>query len=118
MPSKLIVVSNRLPITLSNSEESGWSFSMSSGGLVSALSGLKKDTVFTWLGNLHFIYRSGWPGQEIPEKEQGIVQQQLMDQYSCMPVFLPDEVADKHYNGFSNSILWPLFHYHPGVRSL
>lgn len=52
MSSKLIVVSNRLPITLSNSEESGWSFSMSSGGLVSALSGLKKDTVFTWLGNL------------------------------------------------------------------
>lgn len=53
-----------------------------------------------------------------------------------MPVFIPDEVADKHYNGFSNSILWydchilyiccqltymmnasinrPLFHYHPG----
>lgn len=53
MPSKLIVVSNRLPITLSRSEESGWSFSMSSGGLVSALSGLKKDTVFTWLGNLN-----------------------------------------------------------------
>lgn len=31
-----------------------------------------------------------------------------------MPVFLSDEVADLHYNGFSNSILWPLFHYHPG----
>ena len=52
MTSKLIVVSNRLPITLSNSEDAGWSFSMSSGGLVSALSGLKKDTVFTWLGRL------------------------------------------------------------------
>ena len=31
-----------------------------------------------------------------------------------MPVYLPDDVADKHYNGFANSILWPLFHYHPG----
>lgn len=34
-----------------------------------------------------------------------------------MPVFLEDDIADKHYNGFSNSILWPLFHYHPGEIS-
>lgn len=34
-----------------------------------------------------------------------------------MPVFVPDDLADKHYNGFSNSILWPLFHYHPGEIS-
>ncbi|KAJ7468400.1 hypothetical protein B0H11DRAFT_2305378 [Mycena galericulata] len=24
-----------------------------------------------------------------------------------------DDLADCHYNGYSNSILWPLFHYHP-----
>jgi trehalose-6-phosphate synthase len=35
----------------------------------------------------------------------------------CVPVFLDAEVADLHYNGFSNSILWPLFHYHPGEIS-
>jgi trehalose 6-phosphate synthase len=34
-----------------------------------------------------------------------------MDEYSCLPVYLSDELADRHYNGFSNSILWPLFHY-------
>jgi trehalose 6-phosphate synthase len=33
---------------------------------------------------------------------------------SCQAVYLDDDVADRHYNGFSNSILWPLFHYHPG----
>jgi trehalose-6-phosphate synthase len=26
-------------------------------------------------------------------------------------VFLDEQVADEHYNGFSNGILWPLFHY-------
>jgi trehalose-6-phosphate synthase len=36
------------------------------------------------------------------------VQQQLLDQFKCMPVFIDDAVADKHYNGFSNSILWYL----------
>eukprot|EP00842_Homolaphlyctis_polyrhiza_P001051 jgi/Hompol1/1947/HPOL_002802-RA len=105
--SRIIVVSNRLPVTISRNDNSdgGWSFEMSSGGLVSALSGLKKEMSFTWIG---------WPGIELPLAEQLVVRQQLMHQYSCVPVFIPDEVADKHYNGFSNSILWPLFHYHPG----
>ena len=31
-----------------------------------------------------------------------------------MPVFLEDKLADDHYNGFSNGILWPLFHYMVG----
>jgi len=37
-----------------------------------------------------------------------------MEEYSCQAVYLDDDIADRHYNGFSNSILWPLFHYHPG----
>lgn len=37
-----------------------------------------------------------------------------MEEYSCQAVYLDDDLADRHYNGFSNSILWPLFHYHPG----
>jgi len=78
---------------------------MSSGGLVSALSGTKKSMSFTWIG---------WPGFYIPEKDRPIVDKRLMEEYSCQAVYLDDNVADRHYNGFSNSILWPLFHYHPG----
>ena len=51
---------------------------------------------------------------ELPVEEQAIVRKELLEQYSCTPVFINNDVADKHYNGFSNSILWPLFHYHPG----
>ncbi|KAI8912501.1 glycosyltransferase family 20-domain-containing protein [Gorgonomyces haynaldii] len=101
---RLLVVSNRLPITITKTDK-GYSYVMSSGGLVSALSGLKKEMSFTWIG---------WPGLELPPEEQVIVQEDLKSQYSCVPVFLEDKVADMHYNGFSNSILWPLFHYHPG----
>lgn len=54
MPAdNLLVISNRLPVTIKRRENGEYDFTMSSGGLVSALSGLKKSTTFTWFG---------WPG--------------------------------------------------------
>lgn len=105
-PGNVIVVSNRLPVTITkNSETGSYTYSMSSGGLVTALQGLKKHTTFQWYG---------WPGLEIPENEKLQVKQDLLEKFNAIPIFLSDEVSDLHYNGFSNSILWPLFHYHPG----
>ncbi|KAF8754118.1 Glycosyltransferase family 20 [Rhizoctonia solani] len=49
-----------------------------------------------------------------PPKDRALVDKRLMEEYSCQAVYLDDDLADRHYNGFSNSILWPLFHYHPG----
>ena len=52
---RLLVVSNRLPVTVNKDQKSGeYNFKMSSGGLVAALSGLKKMMSFTWIG---------WPGK-------------------------------------------------------
>ncbi|ORZ31987.1 glycosyltransferase family 20-domain-containing protein [Catenaria anguillulae PL171] len=105
-PLRLIVVSNRLPVTISKDPDSGeWQAKMSSGGLVSALSGLKKEMSFTWIG---------WPGVDFSPDDRQLVNSMLTTKHSAVPVFMPDDIADKHYNGFSNSILWPLFHYHPG----
>ncbi|KAI5288352.1 Trehalose-6-P synthase/phosphatase complex synthase subunit [Ascosphaera aggregata] len=103
--SRLLLVSNRLPITIKRSDDGKYDFSMSSGGLVSGLSGLSKSTQFQWYG---------WPGLEVPEDEIDMVVKRLKKEYDAVPVFIDDDLADKHYNGFSNSILWPLFHYHPG----
>lgn len=102
---RLLLVSNRLPITIKRSEDGHYDFSMSSGGLVSGLSGLSKSTEFQWYG---------WPGVQVPEDEVGHVKDRLFKEYGAVPIFMEDELADRHYNGFSNSILWPLFHYHPG----
>ncbi|GJC91538.1 alpha,alpha-trehalose-phosphate synthase (UDP-forming) [Colletotrichum higginsianum] len=104
-PGRLLLLSNRLPITIKRSDDGSYTFSMSSGGLVTGLSGLSKTTSFQWYG---------WPGLEVPENEIAGMKQRLKDEYDAHPVFIDDELADKHYNGFSNSILWPLFHYHPG----
>lgn len=52
---RLLVVSNRLPVTVNKDQKTGeYNFKMSSGGLVTGLSGLKKMMSFTWIG---------WPGK-------------------------------------------------------
>lgn len=92
--SRLLLVSNRLPITIRRSESGKYEFSMSSGGLVTGLSGLSKTTTFQWYG---------WPGLEVPEDEIKTVTQQLQEQFNATPVFMDDKLADRHYNGFSSA---------------
>ena len=91
--ARLLLVSNRLPITIKRSEDGKYDFSMSSGGLVSGLSGLSKTTTFQW---------HGWPGLEVPGEEAKDLTQRLKDEYGAVPIFIDDELADKHYNGFSS----------------
>jgi hypothetical protein len=92
-PGRLLILSNRLPITIKRSEDGTYNFSMSSGGLVTGLSGLAKTTSFQWYG---------WPGLEVPENEVDVVEQRLKDAYNAHAVFVDDELADRHYNGFSS----------------
>jgi trehalose 6-phosphate synthase/phosphatase len=99
---RLLVVSNRLPITISKNEKGEFVYKLSSGGLVAGLEGVKKKLSFIWIG---------WTGCEIPEDKREEVSEKLRTEYSCVPVFMSDRLADEHYNGFSNGILWPLFHY-------
>jgi trehalose 6-phosphate synthase len=91
--SRLLLISNRLPITIKRSADGKYDFSMSSGGLVTGLSGLAKSTTFQWYG---------WPGLEIPKDEIREVTGKLKDEFNAVPVFMDDELADRHYNGFSS----------------
>jgi len=92
-PGRLLLLSNRLPITIKRSDDGSYSFSMSSGGLVTGLSGLSKTTSFQWYG---------WPGLEVPENEVEGMKRRLKDEYGAHPVFIDDELADRHYNGFAS----------------
>ncbi len=91
---RLLLISNRLPITIKRSDDGQYSFSMSSGGLVTGLSGLSKATSFQWYG---------WPGLEVPEADAGPMREQLKEKYNAIPVFVDDELADRHYNGFASA---------------
>lgn len=90
---RLLLVSNRLPITIKRTDEGQYNFRVSSGGLVTGLSGLSKSTKFQWYG---------WPGLEVPEAEQQDLMDQLQKDEGAIPVFIDDDLADRHYNGFSS----------------
>eukprot|EP00871_Galdieria_phlegrea_P000041 jgi/Galph1/1037/GphlegSOOS_G5765.1 len=102
--TRLVVVSNRLPVTITKDNNGNYQFKMSSGGLVSALNGVKSLMPFLWIG---------WPGTEIEPNDRDFVRTKLREDYSCFPVFITDEQASLYYNGFCNDVLWPLFHYVP-----
>jgi trehalose 6-phosphate synthase len=46
----------------------------------------------------------------VPEIDREFITKKLQTDFSCIPVYLSAEVAERFYNGFSNSILWPFFH--------
>lgn len=118
---RLLVVSNRLPVTVKRDPATNqYEFKMSSGGLVAALSGLKKMMSFTWIGWPGITEKEGETcllqqeltgslsltfatlGQDIPLEERKNVEERLLKETSTMPVFVDQELADLHYNGFSN----------------
>ncbi len=97
----LINVSNRLPVTVTPA-----GITRSSGGLVAALEGLDPQAYdLKWIG---------WPGGDLPDAaERQRLERTLREEQGCIPLFLPKDLADAHYEGFSNSSLWPLLHYMP-----
>ncbi len=100
MPIPLINVSNRLPITIDGDD-----IKKSSGGLVAALEGLPaQEYDAKWIG---------WPGGVVEPAKQEETTRRLVDEHGCTPVFLTDEEAQAHYEGFSNSSVWPILHYMP-----
>ena len=104
---RVVVVSNRLPVSVQKTTKGGrdvWTFEKTSGGLVSALRAAKEELDFLWVG---------WVGHYIPEEDRATVRQRLIADHGCVPIFLDKAVVNGYYHGFSNDILWPLFHYEP-----
>jgi trehalose 6-phosphate synthase len=88
----LVIVSNRLPVSVKRVNGT-FESSISSGGLVTSLSGLTKSTQFRWLG---------WPGIEVrdPKDREGV--EKSLGEHNAVPIFLDSTLAHEHYNGFSS----------------
>ena len=104
---RLIVVSNRLPVTITK-KEGEYEFHMSSGGLVAALAGLREKVDMVWIGS------PGFPSDGVDDIAE--LTQKLKDDCKCVPVWLDKQLAHEHYNLFSNEVLWPLFHYKENIE--
>ncbi len=101
MSSRKIIVSNRLPVTIQQ-QENDLIFNPSAGGLATGLGSIYKEKNNIWLG---------WPGFYNYENQQvGNITKELKKQ-NLSPVFLTKEDVEDYYEGFSNKVIWPLFHY-------
>jgi trehalose 6-phosphate synthase/phosphatase len=107
--SRLLIVSNRLPFTVSDKAGKP-ELQESSGGLVTAmgsyLEARKGDPGFQYLW-------VGWPGTFYHGQRQAELTTMARTLHSAHPIWLFSEETDQFYHGFCNRTLWPLFHYLP-----
>src|SRR5688572_23749802 len=99
--SKTIIVSNRLPVRITE-KDGEFVLAPSEGGLATGLGSIYRNGNNVWIG---------WPGLVVPEqKDQDDIRQKLADM-NLMPVYLEQDEINNYYEGFSNETLWPVFHY-------
>ncbi|MFL5401913.1 MAG: bifunctional alpha,alpha-trehalose-phosphate synthase (UDP-forming)/trehalose-phosphatase [Gemmatimonadales bacterium] len=99
---RVLIVANRLPITV-RAGEAGVEVQKSSGGLATGLLRPHEQSGGLWIG---------WSGA--PEELTATQQHQLEEQLAAMRLVAVPLTADqvtRYYEGFSNGVLWPLFHY-------
>lgn len=102
--SRLIVASNRLPIILNKTAAGAWNAEPASGGLVSALMPVLQHRGGLWIG---------WPGisDGVGSDLENVFDALNKDNgYTFKPVLLSADEVEDFYQGFSNEIIWPLFH--------
>ncbi len=108
---RLLIVSNRLPITVVE-KEGKVRFQESAGGLVSGLSAYLDSLKASFTQTEHIWM--GWPGITVNNnKTKGELKSKLPAKFNCYPVFISEKSMGNFYYGFCNKTIWPLFHYFP-----
>ena len=102
---RLLVVANRLP--LNTTRRAGeLHFRPSPGGLAVGLSSLPESCERLWIG---------WPGitsEKLSSEDKEQIKEKLATE-NCHTIFLSRRQIERHYQGFCNKTIWPLFHYFP-----
>ena len=99
---QILIVSNRLPVTVKK-VAGVLTFETSMGGVATGLASYVASRKNKWIG---------WPGiasDELTESDKVQIVKELAKRH-CVPVFLTKRQLSYFYNGYSNSLLWPLFH--------
>jgi len=100
--NRLVIVSNRLPVA---ARAAGGRVHLvpASGGLASGLKPWHEASQGLWIG---------WPGDvaRLSDDHRAEVDRRLSES-GIVPVHLSRDHVDRYYHGFSNRVLWPLFHY-------
>ena len=92
----LVVVSNRLPVSFSVNGSGAKVPILSPGGLVAAVAPSLRGKNSAWVG---------WDGTDSGDTDVFVA-----EDITLFPVSLSASLVERHYEGFSNGTLWPLFH--------
>ena len=102
MTKRLLIVSNRLPITILQ-QGSEYITQDSVGGLATGLGSIytKRDSL--WIG---------WPGIILDKITLADTEKisRILEKKQCTPVFLTAYEYEHYYNELCNNAIWPLFH--------
>jgi trehalose 6-phosphate synthase/phosphatase len=98
---RLILVSNRIPISFRR-ENGELKAIPSSGGLIGALEPVLRDHGGIWVGSA-----GTEDSQELHQQLEAATRDHS---FRYVPIILTEEEEAKYYEGFSNEVLWPLFH--------
>ncbi len=105
---RLVIASNRLPVVLRRDPAGAWQVAPAAGGLVTALDPVMRKRGGRWMG---------WPGaSDVGVEELTTALDRSADRppYELEAIELSETDRDLFYRGFSNEVLWPLFHGFPG----
>ncbi len=100
---ELVVVSNRLPIVISRQPGGQWDIKPGSGGLVTSLEHVLRERQGKWIGWLGASGNLAGVAPALESASDGAG-------YLLESVPLTAREVEKYYFGFSNEIIWPLFH--------
>jgi trehalose 6-phosphate synthase/phosphatase len=100
---RLIIISNRLPVTV-NKKAGELIYHPSAGGLATGLASLDETLDKIWIG---------WPGQALDDEWERESVKRDLGKDGLVPVFLSEDDIELYYEGFSNKVIWPHFHYFP-----
>jgi trehalose 6-phosphate synthase/phosphatase len=100
---RLVIVSNRLPVTVKCSDNGAVSLEPSAGGLATGLRHAHENRPGLWIG---------WPGGtgSLTSAQRESLQPEF-DRQRIVSIDLSEEDVHRYYEGFSNGVIWPLFHY-------
>jgi trehalose 6-phosphate synthase/phosphatase len=101
--NRLLIVSNRLPVTIQKKKGKLY-FNQSVGGLATGLGSFYKSFNSKWVG------WCGITSEKIGLEEKKNIKTKLENAFSSYPVVLSKREIELYYSEFCNRTLWPLLH--------
>ncbi len=100
--ARVLIVANRLPVTVATDADGGLAIEASPGGLASGLATVHARADTLWIG---------WPGTTDAVEPDPLALARALAERRLVGVTLSAEELQRYYDGYSNGVLWPLFHY-------